>query len=163
MTVLQVLPLTADAFAPYGQVISTPATPNETGKAQMWKQVGALEFQGAGPSVDVLYSPPRSLQIDGMERHLNSTQAFFPLLPHPFIVVVAPADADDSSGVDHSRALAFVSDGRSGVNFAVGIWHCSLLPLEQAQCFAIVHRSFENGLHGEFVKFRNGALIQLEL
>lgn len=163
MPALRVQPLTPEAFAPFGQVIALPSAPVDPQKAQLFKRVGELQFDGGLPSVDFLYSPPRAqLRIDGMERHLNSTQAFIPLRPYPFIVVVSPTDAGTSEQLDHTSAQAFITDGRSGVNIGVGIWHYPMIPVDAAQEFCVVHRAFDQGLHGEFVKFRDGVTVDLE-
>ena len=71
-----------------------------------------------------------------MERHCLGSQAFIPLDPQPFVVVVAPAGA----GVEPDRVCAFLSDGRQGVNYHPGTWHMPLMAFVAGQRFLVVDR-----------------------
>lgn len=155
-TAISVRPLSAEEFKPYGDVIAFPSAPEDPAKAKRMGGIARLDFQGGTPSLDLLYSPIRSLQIETFERHRNSTQAFLPLAPVPFVVVVAPAAAGDETGVDPTQLVAFVSDGRTGVSFHAGIWHHPLLPIGAPLVSAIIHRNPEIDLDGQLAKLRGG-------
>ena len=66
-------------------------------------------------------------------------QAFMPITPEPFLVLVAPPGEaplpEDFKG--------FVTNGRQGVNYARGVWHHPLIALGQAGDFIVVDRGGE--------------------
>ena len=70
------------------------------------------------------------LVIRMLERHPLGSQAFIPLLGHPFLVVVAPRRAPVPG---HVRA--FRSNGRQGVNYHRGVWHHPVLTIEKRDEF----------------------------
>src|SRR5690349_10902196 len=87
-------PLTDDAFAPFGQLISAKArTPDfETASGTRgW----AVDFQSGRPLIMLLRTPYQGLRLTKLERHLNVTQTFLPMGGSPAVVAVAPADAGD--------------------------------------------------------------------
>ena len=71
-----------------------------------------------------------------VERHPLSSQAFIPLAPAPFLLVVAAAgDAPRPAAL-----RAFVTDGAQGVNYARGTWHHPVLALDRITDFLVVDR-----------------------
>jgi ureidoglycolate lyase len=161
---LIVQPLAAETFAPYGDVIGLPPkAPVDPGKSQRIPGVGTLNFQGGLPSLDLLYSALCPLQVAILERHRNSTQAFLPLAPTPFVVVVAPPGAGSEAGVDPEQLQAFISNGHEGVSFHAGVWHHPLLPVGAPLVSAIVHRSPEIDLDGQVAKLLGQQVIPIVL
>lgn len=140
---LQPRPLTAAAFAPFGDVIEI------AGRASRWINNGTCErfddlaqvdvaSEGGRPLISIFRATPRSLplQLQSLERHPLSSQAFYPLQPQPFLIVVA----EDGSGPVAPRVRAFLSSGRQGVNFRRNTWHHELLALHQTSLFLVVDR-----------------------
>ena len=92
---IPVLPLTREAFAPYGEVIETDNRehfPVNDGRAQRFHalaKVDVMEHCGYG-LISIFRSQPVEFpwEIRMMERHPMSSQAFIPLIPAPFVVVV---------------------------------------------------------------------------
>jgi ureidoglycolate lyase len=78
---------------------------------------------------------PRVIKM--LERHPLGSQAFIPLLGHPFLVVVAPAGDEPVPGA----VRAFRSNGRQGVNYHRGVWHHPVLTIEKRDEFLVVDRS----------------------
>ena len=109
-------PLTADAFAPFGQVI---------GQSDC-----VVELRGGEVfNLDVLSYDRKPIRVDHLNRHHKATQALVALNGKPTVIVVAPSDVDFSSE-DHLGALrAFVCDGSAGINLALGTWHEGPFPL----------------------------------
>jgi len=140
---LQPVPLTVAGFAPFGDVIDT------VGRAPRWINNGTCErfddlalidvaADGGRPLISLFRAAPRTLpfQVRSLERHPLSSQAFYPLQPRPFLVVVAL----DSAGPVAPRVRAFLSSGQQGVNFRRNTWHHELLALQETSLFLVVDR-----------------------
>ena len=142
---LSAAPLTAKAFAPFGDVIESEGRahyPINAVTAQRYSDLAKVDVTAAGgrPLISLLKAEPvaRPLRLRLMERHPLSSQAFIPLSSTPFLVVVAPPGKLDIEGI-----RAFLSNGRQGVNYRTGTWHHPLLALEQTSEFLIVDRGGE--------------------
>jgi ureidoglycolate lyase len=140
---LQPTPLTATAFAPFGDVIEIE------GRASRWINHGTCERfddlakvdvagEGGRPLISLFRAAPRSLplKLQSLERHPLSSQAFYPLQPQPFLIVVAAP----GNGPVAPRVRAYVSSGRQGVNFRRNTWHHELLALHQTSLFLVIDR-----------------------
>lgn len=134
MWTLTPVPLDADDFAPFGDVISA----RETGGSSA-NQGTALRFDwaatlvndrpGARPNVAVFRSSPVELpfRVRLLERHPRSTQMFVPMACHSFLVVVAPRRSD---GAPDLRGLrVFRGQPGQAINYARGVWHHPILAL----------------------------------
>lgn len=142
---LDVKPLTAGAFAPFGEVIST-ATARESfainqGTTTRFHDTSRVDVDDAGgaPIISIFRGTPRPMPIEirMMERHPLGSQAFMPLSGQKFLIVVA-------SGTDTPQPedlRAFVSDGTQGVSYAKNVWHHPLLVLEPDSDFLVVDRA----------------------
>ncbi|MEZ3184509.1 ureidoglycolate lyase [Pseudomonas sp. LM13] len=144
MRTLTIEPLTKEAFAPFGDVIETEGSEFfmiNNGSTRRYHKLATVET--AEPedraiisifSAEALDMP---LVIRMLERHPLGSQAFVPLLGHPFLVVVAPLG--DAPVPGHVRA--FRSNGRQGVNYHRGVWHHPVLTIEKRDEFLVVDRS----------------------
>ena len=140
---LAVEPLTAEAFAPFGDVIETEHARElfliNGGTTERFHDLATLD---PGPDgqliVSIFRGQPRSLPfvVAMMERHPLASQAFFPVSAHPYLVVVAPPGAPPTS--DTLRAFRARPD--QGVNYARGVWHHPLLALETICDFLVIDR-----------------------
>jgi ureidoglycolate lyase len=137
-----ILPLTAAAFAPFGDVIAAAGAPSfafNGGMADRFHDLARTEALGEGARLGVSigrarpYALPLSLGL--VERHPLGSQAFVPLSADPFLVVVAPDDGG-APGVP----LAFLTAPGQGVNYLRGVWHGVLTPLGREASFLIVDR-----------------------
>ena len=140
---LHALPLTADRFAPFGDVIEMTGhdphwiNENTCRRYDDLAQIDVLE-SGGRPLVSIFQANPRTLpmRIRTLERHPLSSQAFHPLQARPFLVVVADADP---RGLEHG-IRAFLSSGGQGVNFRRNTWHHPLIALDSPSEFLVVDR-----------------------
>ncbi|PHS23036.1 MAG: ureidoglycolate lyase [Robiginitomaculum sp.] len=135
-------PLTAAAFAPFGDVLSvidcTPKTINYGNTVRY--DTGAalnLDAQSGRPGISIFRATPlaKPIKIALMERHPLSSQAFYPLSGHPFLVVVAP-----KGDLDPANICAFLATPDQGVNYHPGVWHHYLLALDGVSDFLVVDR-----------------------
>ena len=138
-------PLTAEAFAPYGEVIEARGLPNlvvNGGRCGRYHDLAELDFGGGRAAVSVFVSRCRllPLTLETMERHTLGSQAFLPLSGDPFLVVAAP----DAGGAP-DRPAAFLTAPGQGVNYRRGVWHGVLTPLRRAARFAVIDRVGESG------------------
>ena len=128
-----------DSFAPYGQLLDVPPIPgryNFTAKLHNGRTDAAPNLLLARADATSL-----PLDIEAMERHPHSSQAFFPLQAARYLVMVCP-DAGDG-GLDLERLDAFLISGAQGINYNPGTWHHPLTALDSAGSFAAL--VWENG------------------
>lgn len=138
---LAALPLTAEAFAPFGDVLDTAGPPDRiinAGMAGRWHDRARMDFGPDGRAgISMFDAVPRRLpySFDLVERHRLGSQAFLPMTLHPFLVIVAP----DESGRP-GAPLAFLTAPGQGINLHRGTWHGVLTPLHAPGLFAVVDR-----------------------
>jgi ureidoglycolate lyase len=135
-------PLTAEALAPYGDVLEATGKPDKiinAGMCERFHDLARLDFGGDGAraGISLFRSKPRTLpyKLEMMERHPLGSQAFLPMSPDPFMVIVAP-----DIGSRPGTPLAFLTQPGQGVNYHRNIWHGVLTPLGEDALFAVVDR-----------------------
>ncbi|MGR3822391.1 MAG: ureidoglycolate lyase [Salipiger marinus] len=140
MTRIALQPLTAEAFAPFGDVLDTSGAPDRIinqGLCGRFHDRAALDFADGRAGISLFRAEPRALPLvlDLVERHPDGSQAFLPMSEAPFLVVVAP----DEGGTP-GRPRAFLTQAGQGVNYHRGVWHGVLCPLSAPGLFAVVDR-----------------------
>lgn len=133
-------PLTAAAFAPFGEVLEVSGPPTKlinAGKCGRWHDRAALDFADARAGISIFQSErfPLPYRFDLVERHPEGSQAFIPMSADPFLVIVAPDE-----GGRPGRPIAFLTSGAQGVNIRRNHWHGVLTPLSGPGLFAVVDR-----------------------
>ncbi|MER5170443.1 ureidoglycolate lyase [Thioclava kandeliae] len=133
-------PLTAEAFAPFGDVLEATGAPDKiinAGKCGRYHDRANLSFFEGRAGVSIFKAEIRALpyHCDLLERHPDGSQCFIPMSEHPFLIIVAP-DAGGTPGAPR----AFLSDGAQAINFHRGTWHGVLTPLDGPGLFAVVDR-----------------------
>jgi len=138
---LQVEPLTPDAFAPFGEVISFAAAreifPINNGTTQRHHALAKVEVGGGHALISLARAEPRMLPfaVTLLERHPLGSQAFIPLSTTPYLVVVA------ESPLHPPRC--FRAERGEGVNYRAGTWHHPLIALDAVSDFVIIDRGGE--------------------
>ena len=140
MSPIRIEPLTAAAFAPFGEVLTPRATPDRminAGRCERHHALATVERGGGEAIISLFRSQAVSLPYDCtlLERHPLGSQAFMPLGDRPWLSVVA-ADDDGRPGV----LRAFLVPAHTGVNLHAGTWHGVLTPLDQPADFLVVDR-----------------------
>jgi ureidoglycolate lyase len=130
-------PLTAAAFAPFGDVLEVSGPPDKMinqGLCGRFHDRAKLDFGDARAGISIFHAQPRSLPytLDLIERHPEGSQAFLPMTAHPFLVIV-------TTGPD-ATPRAFLTNGAQGINLHRGTWHGVLTPLHAPGLFAVVDR-----------------------
>ena len=133
-------PLTADAFAPFGDVLDCAGRPDKIINAGMcgrFHDRAQMDFSDGQAGLSLFNATPRTLPytLDLLERHPDGSQAFVPMSEHPFLVTVAPDE-----GGRPGTPLAFLTAPGQGINLYRGIWHGVLTPLHAPGLFAVIDR-----------------------
>jgi ureidoglycolate lyase len=138
--VIRAEPLTADAFAPFGRVITAdPATAREIngGFTTRFHALAEVETDAAA-ILSIFRGRVRPLEVAMLERHPLGSQAFVPLGGRDWLVVVAETP-------EAGALRAFRARGDAGVQYGRGVWHHPLLVLGEAQDFLVVDRDGPGG------------------
>ena len=141
---LTIEPLTAQAFAPFGDVIEISDRarhfPINNGSTERYHDLAQLDVasRNGHAILSIFRATPRHLpmQLSLLERHPLGSQAFMPLSGQPYLVVVAGAGEQP----DLSRMRCFRATSAQGVNYARGTWHHPLLALHGPSDFLVVDR-----------------------
>ncbi|PRY19932.1 ureidoglycolate lyase [Aliiruegeria haliotis] len=138
--VVKIEALTADAFAPYGDLLEASGTPDKwinRGKCGRFHDRARLDFSDGRAGISIFRGERETLplQLKMVERHPAGSQAFVPMSADPFLVVVAADDA----GVPVSPRAFLTAQGQA-INFHRGTWHGVLTPLAEPGLFAVVDR-----------------------
>jgi len=137
---IRATPLTAAAFAPFGDVLDATGAPDRminAGLCARFHDRATLHFGTGRAGISIFQADPRALpyRFDLVERHPDGSQAFIPMSHHPFLIIVAP-DAHGPPG----RPRAFLTTPGQGINFHRGTWHGVLTPLHGPGLFAVIDR-----------------------
>jgi ureidoglycolate lyase len=138
---IKIEPLSAKAFAPFGEMIETESKAPmhiNAGYALRFDDLATIDTASAGgeTKVSIFETKPRALPltISMMEQHPLGSQLFYPLQNAPWLVVVC-----EDPNVPNSFH-AFQASGMQGVNYAKGTWHFPLIVLSLDCRFIIVDR-----------------------
>ena len=140
---ITVEPLTAEGFAPFGDVVTYQGNdfyPINNGMADRYHALAEVETNGDDAKAVISLVKSRRFELprklDHMEYHPLGSQAFIPVDKTPFVVVVAEAGEQP----DLSRVRAFQTDGSQGINYHPGTWHHVLLTPYAEMDFICVDR-----------------------
>jgi ureidoglycolate lyase len=134
-------PLTAEAFAPFGDVLEASGEPDliiNQGFCGRYHDRAKMDFGEDGrPGLSLFLAKLRTLplMLDMVERHPSGSQAYIPMSLDPFLVIVAP----DAGGVPGLPRVFLTTPGQ-GVNYHRGVWHGVLTPLQAPGLFAVIDR-----------------------
>ena len=133
-------PLTAAAFAPFGDVMDASGAPDKLinqGKCGRFHDKAQLDFSDGAAGISIFQGEVETLPLtlEMVERHPDGSQAFVPMSADPFLVVVAT----DAAGVP-TNPQAFITAPGQAINFHRGTWHGVLTPLSKPGLFAVIDR-----------------------
>jgi ureidoglycolate lyase len=136
-------PLTQTAFASFGDVIETAGHEHfaiNQGMAERYHDLACVDVtaDNGRAAISLVRARPETMpvRLRLVERHPLASQAFIPMGPQPFLVVVAPPGP-----VPTREALqAFISNGRQGINYRKDVWHHPMIALDAMTDFLVVDR-----------------------
>ncbi len=137
---IQIQPLTATAFAPYGDLLDTEGAPDKLinqGLCGRYHDRARLDFgEGGRAGISLFSAEPRALpyRLEMVERHPEGSQAFIPMHRNPWLVIVA------GPGETPGPIEAFEVAPGQAINLHRGTWHGVLTPLHAPGLFAVVDR-----------------------
>lgn len=139
-TRLTPVPLSADAFAPYGDVMEATGAPDKMinqGRCARFHDRARLDFSDGQAGISLFRGEMETLPLTlaMMERHPAGSQAFVPMSGDGFLVVVARDE--DGAPVEPK---AFLTAPGQAINFHRGTWHGVLTPLTGSGLFAVIDR-----------------------
>ncbi len=140
---LTLQPLTAEAFAPYGDVMEVDERnhhfPINAGLTERYHQLATVDVSDKGgyPIISIFRSQPVTLpfQVRQMERHPLGSQSFTMLSGKPYVVIVGRAGK-----LQPGQLQAFLAAPHQSVNYHKGTWHHYCLCLQEQCDFLVVDR-----------------------
>lgn len=147
--IIQTVPLTAEAFVPFGDVLEATGDFRviNDGLCHRHHDRARLDFGSGRAGISIFSATPRALpyDFDLVERHPDGSQAFLPMTEHSFLVIVA-----QDEGGRPGKPQAFLTAPGQGINLHRGTWHGVLTPLAAPGLFAVVDRIGEDANLEEF-------------
>jgi ureidoglycolate lyase len=144
--ILNAQPLTKEAFAPYGDVIETEAAEHfsiNLGTVERYHDLANIDIDYADGgraivSLAIINNAQTiPFQLNVIERHPKASQAFIPMFNEPIYVVVG----EPSDEAQPNNLKAFVTNGKQGFNYNVGVWHMPLMADQEGRQFIVVDRA----------------------
>jgi ureidoglycolate lyase len=150
-------PLTGEAFAMFGEVITPP-----TNERRRYFN-NPLRDSRADAELRCWISriaPTQNLPLrcELMERHPCGTQTFVPISVSRFLIVVAVA-GDDHPDVHHLKA--FIGSSRQGVTYRANVWHHGMVVLDEPALFVVINWKDDGPLDEKFVTLTEAVTIRL--
>lgn len=152
MSIIRAQSLTREAFAPFGDVIDVEGAESfliNNGSCRRFHDLAKVEVAGdnARVLINIFRAQPYPMPhiLPMVERHPFGSQAFMPLSPQPYLVIVCP-DENGKPGTPQ----AFLAGPEQGVNYARGTWHAVLTPIGEPQDFLVVDRGGDGNNLEEF-------------
>ena len=149
-------------FSKFGQIISTKDIKSESINSDTTKSfydIVNIEILGNDNQcrINIFEAKKREfpLEINMLENHPLSSQAFIPLQKTKFIVVVAPISKEP----DINLLEAFHISHDEGINFKPKVWHFPLIATENSNFLTIDKKDSNNNL--EIYNFQNNDKIFL--
>ena len=139
-TAIEAVPISAEAFAPFGSLIEPGTTPEKLineGLCKRFSDLAGFDVIDGHLGLSLFDADLRPLphKLDLMERHPLGSQCFIPLGNSSYLVIVAH-DAGGRPGAP----LAFVAGPEQPVNIARNVWHGVLAPISGTGLFAVLDR-----------------------
>ena len=132
--------LTAQAFAPFGEVLEVTGPPDRLinqGKCGRYHDLARMDFGDGRAGISLFQAELRAMPyaLDLLERHPLGSQAFIPMSQSRFLITVA-----EDAGGKPGAPRAFIARSGQGVNLRRNVWHGVLCPLDGSGLYAVIDR-----------------------
>lgn len=133
-------PIEAEAFAPFGQVISADGAPTlliNAERCRRFSDLAEFDIKRGKVGLSLFHSDLCALPVrcELLERHPLGSQCFVPMGGSAYIVVVAE-DQDGTPG----DPQCFFAAADQAVNIGRNVWHGVLAPISGNGLFAVLDR-----------------------
>jgi ureidoglycolate lyase len=159
--------LTAEGFAPYGQVVLPPEPPAPKFGDDWDCWFGLADLGHMRPSVGIVRTRPSRSAITTMER--EPKPEFLLPISGPVVQAVAlPGDlSDHTQQPDAATVRAFIIRPGQAIAMAPGTWHWAALPLHEEEVLYYflteAHPPEPGREESPWVPFQNGDIVRLNL
>jgi ureidoglycolate lyase len=144
VTEVKIEPLTRANFAEFGDVIETDNATHfsiNEGRVERYHDLACVQLSGDNSRALInIFECNETCQfpyqLPLVERHPIGSQAFMPLTPIKFVVVVGKAGEHPQP----QDLRAFESNGHQGINYHQGVWHMPLIADKAGLRFLVVDR-----------------------
>ena len=153
-----VVPISAEAFAPYGEVFDVRPAGDRHAVTTHWRELARHRY-GGDVLARSLALPARAPELAFIEAHPNSPQLSV-AFDSPWILVVVPgivAGAKVERDADVSSAQAFLVQPGVGVILRAGLWHGPVTPLAASDIVVI----FREGVVDEWTELDSAAPFEI--
>ena len=144
------------SFSSYGEVIGFKEKEPEISDNDLayWPSISEIKLSNDIGQISLLeLKRKRQFVCNNFERHMNCSEAHFPLVGQSIVLLALDNNIEDpSSGLDTGSIKAFIMDGSKAINIKKGIWHCLPFPVSKNALIAIV---FEKDTHINDVEIYN--------
>ncbi len=131
-------PITAEAFAPFGEVITCSGAHHmiNAGQCKRFSDLASFDILDGTLGLSLFQSELRSVpySCNLLERHPLGSQCFIPMGQSDYLVIVAK----DEGGPTNPQA--FLATGHQVVNIARNTWHGVLAPISGSGLFTVMDR-----------------------
>ena len=130
---LKLEPISAEAFAPFGDLIAAGDAFVRTNSVA--RVDNRRPYARANLATVRLDATPLPATISRLEKHAFSTQAFIPLDVGRYVVIVAP---DLGGTPDRAAAIGFTVPQGIGISYHAGTWHAGMMVLDRPGALAML-------------------------
>ncbi len=152
--VVRIKPISAEAFAPYGDLLEAP----RTGTRQDFAAAVENRRSGARANIALVHCEPFAFgtPIAALERHPYSTQLFAPLDLDAYLVVVAAG----RNRPDLAAVSAFRVERHQAISYRAGLWHAGMTTLGRPGTLVMMIHEDGTADDCEFLDLPGGLLIE---
>ncbi|HDG62604.1 MAG TPA: hypothetical protein ENG15_06345, partial [Thermotoga sp.] len=136
---ISLLKPTKDNFKEFGEVVEKLEEPAATASEyhDYWHDLADLSSMGDEPTLGYLkvYRKDRPLELDRMERHVNTAEVFIPINGTGIFFLCPPMEKPDIN-----KVKAFLVDRSCALSLHPGTWHWLPFSLTEEMDFILVLR-----------------------
>jgi len=161
---LKIEDLTADVFAPFGEVITQPTRAKDASGPgwTWWGQDHVLAGGERSYAIGYLDLQPAELSFDWAERHMHSDELLIPMGEDCLVYVGPPEYPDEPDRIpDLEHFRVFRLRKGQGVLLGKGVWHGAPMAIDRPLNVAVLLLKDTGSVDGHVVRFEDTP-VQIE-